>query len=150
MAEPAYSLAISPGRWPMTLAARESLVAEADRLADDVAHDKLARTTDDEGLVHLHVAHAARKLNAIRAVLEASVVVTDPDTVLIGRRVTVCDANGQVSTYALVAPGDGDPSLGWISAGSPLGAAVLGRRPGDRVEVAAPAGSWTVAIIAAE
>lgn len=150
MAEFAHSTATSPDRWPMTLAARESLVAEASRLVDDVAQGQAAGLVDEEGLIRLPVAHAARKLDAIRAVLEASEIVADKDTVVIGRRVTVCDADGQVSTYALVVPGDGDPFLGWISAGSPLGAAILGRRPGDHVEVAAPGGRWTVAIIAVE
>lgn len=120
MAEPAHSTTTIAEYWPMTLAARESLLAEAGRLSDDISQSQPAGTVDDDGLVRLPVAHAVRKLEVIRAVLGASVVVTDADTAAIGRRVTVCDADGHVSTYALVVPGDGDPSHGWISAGSPL------------------------------
>ena len=47
-------------------------------------------------------------------------------------------------------PGDGDPDRGWISADSPLGAAVLGCEPGDRVEVAAPAGRRVVTVLSIE
>ncbi len=134
----------------MTLAARESLLAEASRLTDDVSQSQPAGKVDDAGLIRLPVAHAVRKLEVIHTVLGGSVIVTDADTAAIGRRVTVCDADGHVSTYALVVPGDGDPAQGWISVGSPLGAAILGRRPDDHVEVAAPGGRWTAAIIAVE
>lgn len=150
MAEPAYSIASSSASWPMTSAARALLAAEVERLGDDVARTLAAAPSDDDGLLRLPVANAARKLDVIRAVLEASAVVEDADTAVIGRRVTVRDTDGELSTYALVVPGDGDPSLGWISAGSPLGAAILGRRPGDHVEVAAPGGRWTASITAVE
>ena len=44
----------------------------------------------------------------------------------------------------------GTPAEGWLSADSPLGAAVLGRSPGDAVEVTAPAGSRVVTVLAVE
>ena len=54
--------------------------------------------------------------------------------------------DGSRVTYALVAPGEGAPSQGRISADSPLGAAILGRRAGDTVEIDAPAGRRRVTV----
>ena len=81
---------------------------------------------------------AARRLDVLSAVLDASEKVHEPDRAVIGRRVTLLEEGGDSVTYALVFPGDGDPLQGWISADSPLGAAVLGCTAGDRVEVIAP------------
>ena len=69
---------------------------------------------------------------------------------IIGRRVTLLEEEGDSVTYALVFPGDGDPVQGWISADSPLGAAVLGCTPGDTVEVMAPAGPRVVTVLSVE
>ena len=63
---------------------------------------------------------------------------------------TLLEEEGDSVTYALVFPGDGDPVQGWISADSPLGAAVLGCTPGDIVEVMAPAGPRVVTVLSVE
>ena len=76
--------------------------------------------------------------------------VHEPDRAVIGRRVTLLEEEGDSVTYALVFPGDGDPVQGWISADSPLGAAVLGCTPGDTVEVMAPAGPRVVTVLSVE
>jgi transcription elongation GreA/GreB family factor len=75
---------------------------------------------------------------------------TKPDRAVIGRRVTLLEEDGDSVTYGLVFPGDGDPIQGWISADSPLGAAVLGCAPGDRVEVDAPVGRRVVTVLSVE
>jgi transcription elongation GreA/GreB family factor len=49
-----------------------------------------------------------------------------------------------------VFPGGGDPAQGWISADSPLGSAILGCMPGDRVDVTAPAGPRVVTMVSVE
>ena len=82
--------------------------------------------------------------------LDASERVHEPDRAVIGRRVTLLEAEGESVSYALVFPGDGDPAQGWISADSPLGTAVLGCGPGDRVEVEAPAGRRVVTVLSIE
>ena len=43
--------------------------------------------------------------------------------------------------YTLVWPGDVDAAQGKISVESPVGQALLRRRPGDEIEVSAPAGT---------
>ena len=49
-------------------------------------------------------------------------------------------ASGEELRYILVSPREVDPAKGKISAASPTGKAVTGRRQGEVVEVAAPAG----------
>lgn len=59
-----------------------------------------------------------------------------------GCRVTVQDlASGDQFTYVLVSPSEANPRNGSISIVSPTGRALLGRGPGDEVEVVAPAGT---------
>ena len=134
-------------RWPMTEEAWHSLVDELGRLRTDVA--SLAGEPT-EGVVDFAVVTAARRLDVLSAVLDAAERIDEPGRAVIGRRATLLEPEGESVTYALVFPGDGDPDQGWMSADSPLGAAVLGCEPGDRVEVAAPAGRRVVTVLSIE
>jgi transcription elongation factor GreA len=59
----------------------------------------------------------------------------------VGERVTVLDLEtGETSDYRIVGTGESDPSAAEVSHESPIGAALLGRRVGDVVEAATPAG----------
>jgi transcription elongation factor GreA len=61
--------------------------------------------------------------------------------VTIGSRVRVRDlASGEEYEYWIVGTAEADPSRDRISNESPVGRALLGRRPGDVVEVQVPAG----------
>jgi transcription elongation GreA/GreB family factor len=103
-----------------------------------------------DGVSDLEAIKAARRLNVLSRVLDWAERDHEPESAVIGRRVTVLEADGDSVTYALVFPGDGDPTQGWISADSPLGSAVLGCLPGDKVEVAAPEGPRVVTVVAVE
>jgi transcription elongation factor GreA len=131
----------------MTGQAWLSLVDELGRLRADLA--SLSGDAAD-GVVDLEATKAARRLNVLSAVLDSAERDHESESAMIGRRVTVIEAEGESVTYALVFPGDGDPTQGWISADSPLGSAVLGCLPGDEVEVAAPAGRRVVTVVAVE
>jgi GreA/GreB family transcription elongation factor len=133
-------------RWPMTREAWLTLVDELGRLRTDVV--SLAGLA--HGVVDLTVVKAARRLDVLSAVLGAADQIHEPERAVIGRRITLLETDGESVTYTLVFPGDGDPALGWISADSPLGSAVLGCEPGDRVEVAAPAGPRVVTVLSVE
>jgi transcription elongation GreA/GreB family factor len=85
-----------------------------------------------------------RRVDTIARVLESASVVDTPEVAVIGRRVTLREADGSRLTVALVIPGDGDPRHGWVSVDAPLGQALLGSRPGDHVRVSAPAGDRVV------
>ena len=136
----------APRHWPMTGEAWRALVDEIGRLRTDVS---LAPERAD-GVVDLAVVTAARRFDVLSAVLDAAERTDDSERAVIGRRVTLREPDGDSVTYALVFPGDGDPTQGWISADSPLGSAVLGRLPGERVEVAAPAGRRLVTVLSVE
>jgi transcription elongation GreA/GreB family factor len=134
-------------RWPMTREAWFALVDELARLRADLA--SLAGELAD-GVVDLAVIKAARRLDVLSAVLDAAERIHESERAVIGRRVTVLEPEGESATYSLVFPGDGDPAQGCISADSPLGSAILGCVPGDRVEVTAPAGRRVVSVLSVE
>jgi len=132
--------------WPMTSHAQRRLADEVAELRRDAL--MLVGGTSDDDVIRLPATQVARRLETLSAVLDGAVVVDDPGTVAIGRRATLLDQQGRTTTYAVVYPGEGDPSLGWVSADSPLGSAILGTRAGQTVVVAAPSGSWTATVVA--
>jgi transcription elongation GreA/GreB family factor len=73
-------------------------------------------------------------------------MVTDDDMVRMGSRVRVRDADGEAE-FAVVAPEDADAAAERVSASSPLGRALLGRRLGDEVRFRAPGGPLTVTVV---
>jgi transcription elongation factor GreA len=86
-----------------------------------------------------------RKIAILRARLEDAVIVegSDPDVVAVGSHVVIQDGEGgrlEVEISSLGGNGTTSPS-------SPLGAALLGRRIGETVEVNAPRGSWQATIV---
>ena len=65
----------------------------------------------------------------------------DSDAIEVGDVVTIRDAHGQVERYVLVDGKAGSRARrDWVSVDSPLGAAILGRNLGDRVQVESPRG----------
>lgn len=148
MSQAAASHRVSTRSWAMTDEAWQRLVDEIAQLRADLA--SLAGQGLEEGIVRLPLAQASRRLETLRQVLDAAELATDPACAAIGRRVTLRDNADEAMTYWIVFPGDGDPEQGWISADSPLGAAVLGARAGDVVDVVAPVGRWPVTILAVD
>jgi hypothetical protein len=148
MREPAR---LADRSWPITSAARDALGAEATRLAADLAAPDQGPGGGGSGvLVRLPVRGAAGRLARLRTVLAAADVTDEPGIAAIGRRVWLRETSQASWDAALVAPGEGDPERGWLSADAPLGAAILGRRAGDRVLVSAPGGAWAVEIAGVE
>ncbi|HEX6674096.1 MAG TPA: GreA/GreB family elongation factor [Actinomycetes bacterium] len=74
----------------------------------------------------------------------------DPATVELGETVTVQVGGGAPEQCLIVHPVEAPLDDVPISADSPLARAVLGRRIGDEVEVAAPAGAYRCRILAAD
>jgi transcription elongation GreA/GreB family factor len=133
--------------WPITAVAHGRLVDELSRLRHEVAN--MVNQIPEESVVHVSAAHAARRF-ATLALLADNMILSDAHSVAIGRRVVLHDADGQAMQFSIVFPGDGDPVQGWISADSPLGAALLGSKPGATVEVDAPIGSWKAIVVSVE
>jgi transcription elongation GreA/GreB family factor len=131
----------------MTREAWLALGNELGRLRSDVV--SLAGQLT-HGVADFDVIRALRRLDVLSAVHDAAEQIHEPERAVIGRRITVLEAGGEPASYKLVFPGDGDPEQGWISADSPLGSAVLGCEPGDRVDVTAPAGRRVVTVVSVE
>jgi len=134
--------------WPITSDAQRRLVDEIAELRHQTT--TFAVPVADDDVVRLPAVQAARRLETLTEVLENARVVDEPGAPAIGRRARVRDQQGRTTTYSLVVPGGGDPSLGWVSADSPLGIAILGARPGETIEVQAPSGAWTATVVSVE
>ena len=69
-----------------------------------------------------------------------------PRRIEVGCEVTIEPEGEPVETYRIVGAAEADPRSGKISNESPMGAALLGRRKGEKVEIETPGGVWTVKI----
>lgn len=153
-----YGTATLGGSVPMTAEALRDLDAEIQRLTSSIAGARMAALEASAGgdaeaptvtvAGELHV--LTQRRDALRAAMSAAVVTQDDGVAVVGSRVTVRDRAGDADTYVLVAPGTGDPRMGRISPESPLGAALLGRRAGEDIDVIAPSGAWRATIVAVD
>jgi transcription elongation factor GreA len=69
------------------------------------------------------------------------------DAIHLNSVVTLREEGAKPETFHLVGPMEADPTKGKISDESPLGKALLGKRKGEKVTVAAPDGSFTYTIV---
>ena len=69
------------------------------------------------------------------------------DVIQVGTTVTIQEENLEPEVYTIVGAAEANPVQGKVSNESPLGKALLNRKAGDRVQVDAPAGSFTVHIL---
>ncbi|HZQ04055.1 MAG TPA: transcription elongation factor GreA [Gaiellaceae bacterium] len=92
---------------------------------------------NEQGLLEARIRTLRTRLDGAEIVAESN-----GDEVGIGSVVDVEDERGETMTVEVSAVG----GAGTVSPTSPLGAALLGRRPGETVEVAAPRGAWHATI----
>ena len=68
--------------------------------------------------------------------------------VQLGSKVTLMDVSTEKETlYQLVEPDEASPLTGKISSASPVGAAILGRSPGDQIRVQTPLGQQLYEVV---
>lgn len=82
------------------------------------------------------------RIEEIKNILEDVVIIENTDgsgVVSVGSSVTVESKNG-VQTFVIVGAAESDPGAGFISNASPLGAAFLSHKKGDKIEVKTPKG----------
>ncbi len=92
---------------------------------------------------------AEARIREIEHILRRAQVMTHErrhDLVQLGSRVTVVDEEGTTETWVIVSPEEANAMQGRISIESPVGAALLGKRPGDTVVVRAPGGETRLTI----
>jgi transcription elongation factor GreA len=73
-----------------------------------------------------------------------------PGAVQVGSTVTIQEENMEPEVYTIVGAAEANPVQGKISNESPLGKALINRKSGERVQVEAPAGSFSVQILKVE
>jgi len=145
---------------PITAAGRDALMAELDdlirvrrpeivaRVAHTREHGDLrenagyVQAREDQALIEGRIADIEETLR--RAVVID--VADDVEVVELGCTVTVRDEFGE-STLQLVGPTETDAAVGRISAGSPVGRALLGHRAGETVSVSTPGGTRDMEIL---
>jgi len=72
----------------------------------------------------------------------------DKEIIQVGNRVTIQEEGSTLKEeYEIVGVAEADPSIGKISNESPMGKALLGKRVGDKVQIDAPAGAYTVKVL---
>lgn len=114
-------------------------IREARELGDLRESGEYETAKDRQGFLHARIAFLRRRIAELssidlsriprdRIAFGSTVYLTDPET-------------GEEKTHRLVASEEVDAGRGWISPGSPVGQALLGRREGDTVEIRTPNGS---------
>ena len=119
---------------------------EALKLGDLSENAEYHEAKDDQGLNEARI----RELEAV--VTNAEIINNEAGVkkiVSIGCTIEV-KINGATKKYTIVGPSEANPGLGLISNESPIGQAFLGKKLGENVEVAAPAGVITYKIISIE
>jgi transcription elongation GreA/GreB family factor len=141
---------------PLTRHARRVLAAKERRLRKQVIPELagLLRDPDHDSRIDDDYHRATRQLAELRALLRraepAELLPDDPDGVDLGEAVTIRLEDGALERYIVVHPAE--VTLGGLraSASSPLGAALLGRRVGEEVDVEAPSGIYRCVIVSTE
>ncbi|HEY8312033.1 MAG TPA: transcription elongation factor GreA [Gemmatimonadaceae bacterium] len=120
------------------VAAQIGAAAEDGDLSENAAYD---HAKDEQALLEGRIA-------TLEHFLRNAVLIESPTNGLVqlGSKVTI-EQDGEEDTYTIVGPLEAAPTKGRISNESPMGRALLNHKPGDTVEVNAPAGVRTVRII---
>jgi len=90
------------------------------------------------------------RIQYLQSILAQAEIVDDlskTDGVQIGTKVTIETADKEEETYVVVGRAESDIVEGKISYESPLGNALMGHTKGDKVDVPAPGGVFTVKIL---
>jgi transcription elongation factor GreA len=93
---------------------------------------------NEQGLLERRIAILRDRLD--RAVVVDTDGAAQSDVVVVGTRVEIEDDHGERLEVEI-------SSVGGVSPDSPVGAALLGRKVGDEVEIVAPKGSWRARIL---
>jgi len=90
------------------------------------------------------------RIQYLQSILAQAEIVNDlseTDVVQIGTKVTIETSDKEKETYYVVGRAESDPIEGKVSYESPLGSALMGHAKGDKVDVLAPGGVFTVKIL---
>jgi len=153
LAKKSYYLAMKQGADYITEGKRKDLEAElkdlkgpkrklilealeyAKSLGDLSENAEYHQTREDQGKLEERIAH-------IEQILRSSEVVSEHrgDVVEVGSKVTVEKEGGEKKDYQIVGSEEADMKLGKISNRSPFGAAIFGKKKGDKISFKTPGG----------
>src|SRR5207248_1972611 len=120
-------------------------IREAREFGDISENSEYDDAKNEQALLEHRIARLKEQLRSAR-VIDAKDIPTD--VVSIGSKVRVKDVDhGDTDTYEIVGSAEADPAQGRLSNESPVGRALLGRKKGEVVEVAAPAGAIKLKIM---
>lgn len=153
-------------REPMRLEAYERLENDLNylknvRLSEVAERLKEARSEGGDLAENIELGEAMREHAHVTAQIEqieqrlsrAEIIEGDAPhdgTVHLNSSVTVQEEGFEPETYHIVGSVEADPKQGRISAESPLGRELLGKKAGDKVKVNAPDGSFEMVILSVE
>jgi transcription elongation factor GreA len=120
-------------------------IREAREFGDISENSEYDDAKNEQAMLEAQIAKLEEQLRAAR-VIEAGDA--PRDTVSLGSRVTVEDGKGKKATYMIVGSAEADPLAkpARISNESPVGRALLGRKKGEKLDVAVPQGTLTLKV----
>jgi transcription elongation factor GreA len=123
-------------------------IKEAREFGDISENSEYDDAKNEQALLEARIYALEEKLRGA-TVIDSGAVNTE--TVNVGTKVTLQDMErGDVVQYAIVGSAEADPTDHKLSNESPVGRAILGRKPGDKVTVAVPQGSKKFKVLAIE
>ncbi|MBI3979929.1 MAG: transcription elongation factor GreA [Chloroflexi bacterium] len=120
-----------------------SRIQQAKELANTVDNAEYDEAKNEQAFVE-------GRILTIEKMLASAVLIREDsrhDMVRLGSRVVVESPNGEREEYAIVGSAEASPRHGKISNESPVGRALLGRKPGEQIQVVVPAGVLTYQIV---
>ena len=115
----------------------------AQKLTEAVAQGDLKENADYHDAKE-QLAFVEGRIKYLENIIRSAVIITNAgksDTVTVGAQVTIVeDGYDEEETYTIVGAAEANPSEGKISNVSPIGAALIGAKKGDKVRVKTPSG----------
>ena len=122
----------------------------ADRLHDAMDGGELIENAEYEAAKN-EQAFVEGRIKELEILLATAHVIdesqTSAESAQVGSTVTIQEDGTESEVYTIVGAAEANPAAGRISNESPLGKALLGHKVGDRVQVDAPAGIFSVSIL---
>lgn len=115
---------------------REAWESELDKDFDVAIPVEYAK--EEQGFVEGRIAALEEMLGRATIIDEAAARASD--RVTLGSVVVLANGDQQEHLYQIVGAAESDPASGKLSQESPVGAAVMGKRAGDAVDVETPSG----------
>lgn len=149
---PTPSITLTPEGYRQLKEELKELTEERVRLVEEVSRareDKDFRENAPLQIARERLAWVDSRTAYIEKILKGAETLASPELPVIGpgSKVILKESSGKLVSYQLVDPREADLSRGKLSAASPMGKVLIGKRVGEQVEVKAPAGTFCYQIM---